>query len=144
MDLFTKKMKMTVNERERKVREFHEKFGSDVDHDLSYSGGTLGLLDLRLKLIREEFYELEDAAEAFLVTNTKNDLENILKELADLQYVVSGFAVSFGLPLEEAFNRVHESNMSKLGEDGKPLVRADGKILKSKNYVPPDLSDLVK
>ena len=144
MDLFTKKMKMTVNERERKVREFHEKFGSDVDHDLSYSGGTLGLLDLRLKLIREEFYELEDAAEAFLVTNTKNDLENILKELADLQYVVSGFAVSFGLPLEEAFNRVHESNLTKLDDEGKPIIRVDGKILKSKNYVPPDLSDLVK
>lgn len=134
---------MTVNERERKVREFHEKFGSDVDHDLSYSGDTLGLLDFRLKLIKEEFCELEDAAEDFLVTNTKNDLENILKELADLQYVVSGFAVSFGLPLEEAFNRVHESNMSKLGEDGKPIYRKDGKVLKSKNYVPPDLSDLI-
>jgi len=67
----------------------------------------------------------------------------LLKELADLQYVLSGTAVALGLPLDIAFNRVHKSNMSKLNFDGKPLVRSDGKILKGPDYIPPVMDDLV-
>jgi len=69
--------------------------------------------------------------------------EALLKELADLVYVVYGTAVSLGLNLDEALERVHESNMSKLGEDGKPIYREDGKVLKGSNYKEPYLGDLV-
>ena len=69
--------------------------------------------------------------------------ENQLKELADLVYVCFQFAASQEWDLDEALSRVHKSNMSKLGEDGKPIYREDGKVLKGPNYAPPDLSDLL-
>ena len=68
---------------------------------------------------------------------------NCLKELADLVYVCYQYAENMNWFLDEALNRVHESNMSKLGEDGKPIYREDGKVLKGPNYKPPDLSDLI-
>lgn len=115
-----------------------------------------GVLSMRLCLIREEAEEVEDAvclladkvfnAELLGIDMTeeiKAAKAALLKELCDLQYVLSGFAVTFGLPLDEAFKRVHESNMSKLGLDGKPIYREDGKVLKGPNYKKPDLSDLV-
>lgn len=115
-----------------------------------------GVLSMRLCLIREETEEVEDAvclladkvfnAELLGIDMTeeiKAAKAALLKELCDLQYVLSGFAVTFGLPLDEAFKRVHESNMSKLGPDGKPVYREDGKVLKGPNYKKPDLSDLV-
>ena len=115
-----------------------------------------GVLSMRLCLIREEAEEVEDAvclladkvfnAELLGIDMTeeiKAAKAALLKELCDLQYVLSGFAVTFGLPFDEAFERVHESNMSKLGPDGKPIYREDGKVLKGPNYKKPDLSDLV-
>lgn len=115
-----------------------------------------GVLSMRLCLIREEAEEVEDAvclladkvfnAELLGIDMTeeiKAAKAALLKELCDLQYVLSGFAVTFGLPFDEAFKRVHESNMSKLGPDGKPVYREDGKVLKGPNYKKPDLSDLV-
>ena len=66
-----------------------------------------------------------------------------LKELADLVYVCFQFAENMGWDLEEALFRVHKSNMSKLGLDGKPIRRSDGKVLKGPNYEPPYLEDLV-
>ena len=66
-----------------------------------------------------------------------------LKELADLVYVCYQYAANMGWDLDEALRRVHQSNMSKLDEDGKPTYREDGKVLKSANYQPPTLSDLV-
>ena len=69
--------------------------------------------------------------------------ENQLKELADLVYVCYQFAENMEWDLDEAMHRVHRSNMSKLGEDGKPIRRADGKVLKGPNYQPPNLSDLI-
>ena len=68
---------------------------------------------------------------------------NILKELADLVYVCYQYAANLGWDLDEALNRIHESNMSKLGEDGKPIYREDGKVLKGPNYAPPNLEDVV-
>ena len=90
------------------------------------------LYDLRLELISEEMEEVVEAG----------SMENLTKELADLLYVTIGMAVTFGLPLVEVFERVHQSNMSKLGEDGKPIYREDGKVLKGPNYQPPKLDDL--
>ena len=69
--------------------------------------------------------------------------EDQLKELADLVYVCFQYAASQEWDLEEAMRRVHHSNMSKLGEDGKPIYREDGKVLKGPNYQPPNLTDLV-
>ena len=66
-----------------------------------------------------------------------------LKELADLVYVCYQYAENMQWDLDEALYRVHESNMSKLDEDGKPIYREDGKGLKGPNYKPPDLSDLI-
>ena len=66
-----------------------------------------------------------------------------LKELADLVYVCYQYAANQGWDLDEALDRVHKSNMSKLDEDGKPIFRKDGKVLKGPNYAPPNLEDLV-
>ena len=116
------------------VREFTKAMGQPLDQPWKF--GTLHNNDLefmRFALIEEEFQEFEGAS----------DKENALKELADILYVVYGYAATYGLPIDEAFKRVHESNMSKLGDDGKPLYREDGKVLKGPNYKPADLGDLV-
>lgn len=89
-------------------------------------------MELRRELVMEEANEVR----------TAESPEELTKELADLLYVVYGFAVTFGLPIDEVFERVHRSNMSKLGDDGKPIYREDGKVLKGPNYQPPDLTDL--
>ena len=78
----------------------------------------------------------------FYLSNPQNKA-NILKELADLVYVCYQYAANLGWDLDEAMPRVHESNMSKLGEDGKPIYREDGKVLKGPSYAPPNLEDLV-
>jgi predicted HAD superfamily Cof-like phosphohydrolase len=127
------------------VQEFHKAFGHPVDIIPSTD-----LIVLRNKLIHEEYAELKDELAAAMVDVetlgeiTSKTKQRILKEMADLQYVLSGLAVVLGLPLHVAFNRVHQSNMSKLGKDGKPVLREDGKILKSELYIPPDLEDLVE
>jgi len=92
-------------------------------------------------LIVEEFKEFLEA-DGFLFRHGQNVQEECLKELADLVYVCYQYAENMGWFLDEALNRVHESNMSKLDEDGKPIYREDGKVLKGPNYKPPDLSDL--
>ena len=93
-------------------------------------------------LIVEEFKEFLEA-EGFLFMHGKNHQEHTLKELADLVYVCYQYAENMGWPLDETLDRVHKSNMSKLGEDGKPIYREDGKVLKGPNYQPPDLSDII-
>ena len=94
------------------------------------------------KLIVEEFKEFLEA-EGMLFMHGRNHQEHALKELADLVYVCYQYAENMGWFLDEALNRVHESNMSKLDEDGKPIYREDGKVLKGPNYKPPDLNDLI-
>ena len=93
------------------------------------------------KLIVEEFKEFLQA-EGMLFMHGRNHQEHALKELADLVYVCYQYAANMGWFLDEALDRVHESNMSKLDKDGKPIYRDDGKVLKGPNYKPPDLSDL--
>ena len=93
-------------------------------------------------LIVEEFKEFLQA-EGMLFMHGKNVQEECLKELADLVYVCYQYAANMHWFLDEALNRVHESNMSKLDADGKPIYREDGKVLKGPTYKPPDLSDLV-
>ena len=92
-------------------------------------------------IIVEEFKEFLQA-EGMLFMHGRNHQEEALKELADLVYVCYQYAENMGWFLDEALNRVHLSNLSKLGEDGKPILRDDGKVLKGPNYKPPDLSEL--
>ena len=93
-------------------------------------------------LIVEEFKEFIES-ESQLWRDSYEPHVDTLKELSDLVYVCYQFAENMQWDLDEALRRVHESNMSKLGEDGKPIRREDGKILKGKNYTPPILNDLV-
>ena len=93
-------------------------------------------------LIVEEFKEFLDAdnqlVKGFVVNAT-----DTLKELADLVYVCYQYAENLGWDLDEALQRVHNSNLSKLDSDGNPIYREDGKVLKGPNYQPPNLTDLV-
>ena len=79
----------------------------------------------------------------YYLSNPSNKA-NILKELADVVYVCYQYAANLGWDLDEAMHRVHQSNMSKLDESGKPIYREDGKVLKGPNYKPPNLEDLVQ
>ena len=93
-------------------------------------------------LITEEFKEFLEAEATLYLSSSKNK-EDCLKELADLVYVCYQYAANMGWDLDEAMFRVHQSNMSKLDEEGKPIYREDGKVLKGPNYKPPNLADLV-
>ena len=93
-------------------------------------------------LITEEFKEFLEA-DGLLFRDNPEFPANCLKELADLVYVCYQYAANMGWDLDEAMYRVHESNMSKLDEEGKPIYREDGKVLKGPNYKPPNLEDLV-
>jgi len=126
------------------VGEFHEAMDSTPE---MYKD----LIALRMKLIKEEAAEVCDALTDLVLYNN-GDLEghrrreeHLLKELCDLQYVLSGTVYDLGWTsvFSPAFNRVHKSNMSKLGVDGKPIKRKDGKVLKGPNYAPPYLEDLI-
>ena len=93
-------------------------------------------------IIVEEFKEFLHA-EGMLYLSSNEHKENALKELADLVYVCYQYAENMQWDLDKAMDRVHKSNMSKLDEEGNPIYREDGKVLKGPNYQPPDLSDLV-
>jgi len=93
-------------------------------------------------LVIEEFKEFLEAEE-HLYRDNPTVIAEALKELADLVYVCYQYAENMNWFLDEALHRVHESNMSKLDEDGKPIYREDGKVLKGPNYKPPNLTDLI-
>ena len=94
------------------------------------------------RLIVEEFKEFLDA-ENDLYLNSPKWRADCLKELADLVYVCYQYAANMEWDLDEALDRVHISNLSKLDEEGNPIYREDGKVLKGPNYKPPNLIDLV-
>ena len=117
------------------VSQFQTAFKRPTDmnfSDWTFDAHVADMLDLRRVLIEEEFIELCMALRSGKEQQAK-------KEAADLLYVVVGLFVDFGWNMEVIFNRVHKSNMSKLGEDGKPVYREDGKIMKSDQYQEPDL-----
>ena len=88
---------------------------------------------LRVDLIEEELEELKDAI-------NKKDLKETVDALTDILYVTYGAGHAFGVNLDECFEEVQNSNMSKLGEDGKPIYNEAGKVMKGPNYFKPDLS----
>ena len=117
-----------------RVKEFMEAFGQEVKESPELADHKTACL--RLKLILEEFEELEDAqAEGHLV--------GIADALSDLLYVVYGTAHTFGIPIDKCFEEVHNSNMSKRSVDGNPIFRDDGKVLKGPNFYEPDLKGIL-
>lgn len=102
------------------------------------------VFELQKRLIQEEFAEVMEAcAIARQDSYDTKSSEALLKELADLVFVCYQMAAYMQWDLDDAMNRVFESNMSKLGDDGKPIRREDGKVLKGPNYKPPVLTDIV-
>lgn len=122
------------------MEEFHRAFGHPIERD---EGLTHDNVKLRTKLMHEELHELTE--EIWDSEQNQDISPNLLKEGADLLYVLLGTFVSLGLgnQLIEAFERVHVSNMSKLDENGKPIYREDGKVMKGPNYKAPNLDDLI-
>jgi predicted HAD superfamily Cof-like phosphohydrolase len=134
--------------REMKVQEFHNAFDVDIDSQPRES-----LLSLRKKLILEEAHEVAESLEVMemqLIRGkpiSKEQTTNLLKELCDLQYVLSGTIVSLNIlktrNFDAAFNLVHKSNMSKLDSEGNVVYDSNGKVLKGENYKAPDLNQLI-
>ena len=117
-----------------KVAEFMNTFGQEVKTSPEFP--DIDTMAMRYDLIKEELNELFDAM-------GNRDLTEVADALTDLLYVVYGAGHSFGIPLDKCFKEVHNSNMSKLGEDGKPIYREDGKVLKGPNYWQPDLKKVI-
>ena len=115
-----------------KVKEFMKSFGQEVKSKPAWPHWET--MDLRIDLIQEELGELKDA-----IVDGDGTLVDVADALSDLLYVVYGAGHSFGINLDNCFTEVHRSNMSKLGEDGKPIYREDGKVLKGPNFSEPDL-----
>jgi predicted HAD superfamily Cof-like phosphohydrolase len=132
------------------VREFHAAFNHYISDKptLTPTGcdDPKSLHNLRVKLIREELEELEEALAA-------NDIVEVADAISDLLYVVVGAGVVYGIPMEETFAEVHRSNMTKLGEDGRPIlngVNCDldpskplGKVIKGPNFREPDFRSIL-
>jgi predicted HAD superfamily Cof-like phosphohydrolase len=120
------------------VQEFHETYGLPVHNDINLTCAQTK--QLRINLLQEELDELKEAL-------ANDDPQETLDALIDLQYVLDGAFLSFGMQAMKdiAFDEVHRSNMSKLGADGKPIRRPeDGKVMKGPNYFAPDLSKFIK
>ena len=118
-----------------KVKEFMTTFGQEVKNKAEFPNEKI--VELRKKLIDEEFNELKDAI-------NENDLIEVADALTDILVVTYGAGVAFGIDLDKCFKEVHRSNMSKLSEDGKPIYNEFGKVMKGPNYFKPNLSKFVE
>ena len=123
------------------VKEWNQKFEVPAFIDLPDAFARQKFWDLRMKLIREEFKELMD--ELLDARNGDGSMFRIAKEAADLHYVIYGTEALLEIPANDTFAEVHRSNMSKLGTDGKPVRRSDGKVLKGPNYSEADLTKIL-
>ena len=119
----------------QKVKTFMQTFGQEVKLKPSFS--TEKINDLRYNLIKEELEELKEAI-------SKKDLLEVADALTDILYVTYGAGHAFGIDLDKCFEEVQNSNMSKLGEEGKPIYNESGKVMKGPNYYKPDLSKFIK
>ena len=117
-----------------KVKNFMTTYGQEVKESASFPDENI--IKLRLKLIKEELEELEQAL------NDKNLLE-VADALTDILYVTYGAGHSFGINLDACFEEVQRSNMSKLDEDGKPLYNEYGKVMKGPNFSKPNLKQFI-
>ena len=117
-----------------KVKTFMETFGQEVKTKPSFSTDKIN--SLRYDLIKEELEELKEAME-------NKDLLEVADALTDILYVTYGAGHAFGIDLDKCFEEVQSSNMSKLGEDGKPIYNEYGKVMKGPKYFKPDLTKFV-
>ncbi len=118
-----------------KVGQFMKTFGQEVKTKSGLSSEKIN--NLRISLINEELEEFKEAIK-------NNDLKEAIDALTDILYVTYGAGHAFGVDLDECFDEVQRSNMSKLGEDGKPIYNKDGKVMKGPSYFKPDLSKFIK
>ena len=112
-----------------------ETFGQQAKTQPSFSSEKIN--NLRYNLIKEELDELKKAMD-------NKDLLEVADALTDILYVTYGAGIAFGIDLDKCFDQVQKSNMSKLGNDGKPIYNKVGKVMKGPNYFKPDLSKFVK
>ncbi len=113
------------------VRKFMETFGQEIKEKAGFPNDKI--TSLRYDLINEEINELKEAMD-------KKDLKEVADALTDILYVTYGAGHAFGVNLDKCFDEVQNSNMSKLGNDGKPIYNDKGKVMKGPNYFKPDLS----
>jgi phosphoribosyl-ATP pyrophosphohydrolase len=118
-----------------KVGLFMKTFGQEVKTKSSLSTNKIN--ELRINLINEELEELKEAIK-------NKDLKETIDALTDILYVTYGAGHAFGVNLDECFDEIQKSNMSKLGEGGKPIYNEAGKVMKGPNYFKPDLSKFLK
>ena len=118
-----------------KVGVFMKTFGQEIKNKPSFS--TKKINQLRISLIQEELDELKEAM-------ANNDLLEVADALTDILYVTYGAGHAFGINLDECFEEVQSSNMSKLNNDGKPIYDQNGKVMKGPNYFKPNFVKLIK
>jgi len=117
-----------------KVKAFMNTYGQDVKERAEFPENKI--VQLRIDLIEEELNELKEAIK-------NKDIVEVADALTDILYVTYGAGHSFGVNLDECFDEVQRSNMSKLGEDGKPIYNDSGKVMKGPNYFAPNLKKIV-
>ena len=116
------------------VKKFMETFGQEIREKASFPDDKI--TSLRYDLIKEELEELKEAMD-------NRDIKEVADALTDILYVTYGAGHAFGIDLDKCFEEVQNSNMSKLGSDGKPIYNDMGKVMKGPNYFKPDLGKFV-
>ena len=116
------------------VRKFMETFGQEIKEKAEFPSEKI--TTLRHDLIKEELNELKEAMD-------NNDIKEVADALTDILYVTYGAGHAFGINLDKCFEEVQNSNMSKLGSDGKPIYNDKGKVMKGPNYFKPDLTKFI-
>ncbi len=116
------------------VKKFMETFGQEIKEKASFPNDKITIL--RYELIKEELNELKEAIDT-------KDIKEVADALTDILYVTYGAGHAFGIDLDKCFKEVQNSNMSKLGQDGKPIYNEKGKVMKGPNYFKPNLSKFV-
>ena len=117
-----------------RVKKFMETFGQEIKEKASFPDNKI--TSLRYELIKEELDELKEAIDS-------KDIKEVADALTDILYVTYGAGHAFGINLDKCFKEVQNSNMSKLGSDGKPIYNDKGKVMKGPNYFKPDLNKFV-
>jgi predicted HAD superfamily Cof-like phosphohydrolase len=118
----------------KKVKKFMQIFGQEVKQKAEFPNEKT--VKLRYELIKEELEELNQAIK-------EKDIKEVADALTDILYVTYGAGHAFGLDLDKCFEEVQNSNMSKLGRDGKPIYNESGKVMKGPNYFKPDLAKFI-
>ena len=116
------------------VKKFMKIFGQEIKEKAEFPNDKI--ISIRYELIREELEELRDALD-------KKDIKEVADALTDILYVTYGAGHAFGIDLDKCFQEVQNSNMSKLGKDGKPIYNNMGKVMKGPNYFKPNLKKFV-